>query len=63
MWYTTANQQVGVTMDFLLKISILWLALDAMILATLWYAVYTIQPMAPSWWKSVVCDYAPDSLE
>jgi len=50
-------------MNLLLRISTLWLALDAVILATLWYAVHVIQPMAPSWWKAVICDYTPDTLE
>lgn len=45
--------------DLLVKIIISWFALDALILATIWYGASTLQYQFPNWWKSVVCDYAP----
>ena len=49
-------------MDLLVKITTLWLALDFLILATVWYAASTLQPRFPGWWRAVVCDRAPESF-
>jgi len=50
-------------MDLLAKITTLWLALDAIILATVWYAASTIQPLFPRWWRAFVCERAPASFD
>jgi hypothetical protein len=49
-------------MDIFSKIAILWLALDMVILASVWYAVSTIRPLFPRWWRAFVCDRAPKSF-
>ncbi len=41
------------------KILLVWLAADAVLLATIWYATTTIQPRWTEWWKAHICDYAP----
>ncbi|NIT56062.1 MAG: hypothetical protein GWN00_07425 [Aliifodinibius sp.] len=46
---------------FLYKVFVLWLAADAIIIATIWFATSTIQPLFPGWWKAVVCDTVPTS--
>lgn len=44
----------------LLKIAILWLAVDIITLATAWYILRTLKPRVSSrWWRRVVADNAP----
>lgn len=43
----------------LYKLLAVWLALDAMLLATIWYVTSTIQPLCTDWWKANICDNAP----
>lgn len=50
-------------MDILVKAITTWLALDLFIIATLWYATSTLKTAFPNWWKSTVCDYAPESYD
>ncbi len=50
-------------MELLVKIATIWLALDLMIVATIWYATNTLQVVFPNWWKAVVCDYAPETFD
>ena len=47
-------------MDFLLKITTIWLAADIIILVSVWYAISTIRPLFPRWWRNFVCDKAPE---
>ncbi|MEM7028537.1 MAG: hypothetical protein AAF629_03005 [Chloroflexota bacterium] len=47
-------------LQLLIKIMIVWFALDIFFLATIWYMRSTLRPMFPQWWQSHVCDYAPE---
>jgi hypothetical protein len=47
----------------LYKVFTVWLAVDVIILATVWFATSTIQPLFPGWWKTVVCDTVPTLLD
>lgn len=38
---------------------IVWLSLDGLIIATGWFAVATIKPRWPEWWRRVVADELP----
>lgn len=46
-------------MELITKFGTLLIAMDVAILATIWYAKNTF----PSWWDSVVCDYAPENID
>ena len=48
-------------MDWLFKITMIWLSLDVIIFATCWYGVVVIKPRWPGWWKQVVADIDPES--
>lgn len=50
-------------MQLLMNVTAIWMALDAVIICALLIAVSVIQPLFPNWWKSVVCDYAPESFD
>jgi hypothetical protein len=43
-------------MDWLLRIIVVWLSIDIVIFATVWYAVVTIKPYYPNWWRQMVVD-------
>ncbi|MFN8453511.1 MAG: hypothetical protein U0401_02390 [Anaerolineae bacterium] len=46
-------------MNWLLQIITIWISLDIVLVATAWYAVKTIKPLFPNWWKQVVIDIEP----
>ena len=50
-------------MVLILKVVVSWLSLDVLILASVWYATSTVQPLFPGWWKAVVCDHASESFD
>jgi hypothetical protein len=50
-------------MELFLKVAIIWFVLDVLILASVWYAVSTVQPLFPGWWKAFVCDHASESID
>ncbi len=47
-------------MECLLKLIVLWLCIDAFIVATAWYAVVLIKPCFTNRWRQVVVDEMPD---
>ena len=48
-------------MSWWLKFIIIWLNIDLVILATSWYAVYTLKRYFPRWWEKVIaCEVEAD---
>ena len=47
-------------MDWLLKLALVWLSIDIVIIASVWYAVATIRPLYPGWWRRVIVDDDPE---
>ena len=43
-------------MEWLLKVTILWLSVDLVIISTLWYLSATISQLWPDWWRNVIVD-------
>lgn len=48
-------------MSWLLQLIVIWLSLDILIIATGWYAVTTLKPYFPNWWKRTIADVEPDA--
>ena len=48
-------------MSWLLQLIVIWLSIDILIIATGWYAVTTIKPYFPIWWKRTIADMEPDA--
>lgn len=42
--------------DWVLKIIVVWLSIDVVFLATVWYAVVAIKPCCLNWWRQVIVD-------
>ncbi|MDH3675436.1 MAG: hypothetical protein OES12_08055 [Anaerolineae bacterium] len=49
-------------MDWFLKFVVIWLSFDIVIIASVWYAVSTIRPLYPNWWRRVIVDDDPELL-
>jgi len=47
-------------MDWLLKFTVIWISIDIVIAATIWYGISTIRPRYPNWWRRVVVDDEPE---
>lgn len=48
-------------MDWFIKLFVLWLSVDAFILATAWYAIRAIKPAVPGLWtRYVVVEVDPE---
>lgn len=45
----------------LLELLAIWLSFDVVVFATGWYAVKTIKPSFPNWWRRHIVDYGPNS--
>ena len=45
--------------ELLYKLGILWICLNVIIIATLWYFVAVIKPHYPDWWQRVIVDQDP----
>ena len=49
-------------MDFLLKVVVIWLSVDIVLIATIWYSTVTIKKLWPDWWtQNVATAYNPVS--
>lgn len=48
-------------MSWLWQLVLIWLSIDILIIATGWYAVSTIKPHFPDWWKRTIADIEPDT--
>lgn len=48
-------------MSWLLQLTIIWLSIDILVIATGWYAMTTIKPYFPDWWKRTIADVEPDA--
>jgi hypothetical protein len=46
---------------FVVKLSIIWLAIDTITLATVWYLLAVVRPHWPAWWRRTVADDAPQN--
>ncbi|NIP25690.1 MAG: hypothetical protein GWO38_18195 [Phycisphaerae bacterium] len=42
--------------NWLSKIAVIWIGIDILIVATIWYAVTVIKPYWPTWWRRIVID-------
>ncbi len=42
---------------------IIWLTLDALIIAGIWYGITVVKTRHPQWWKQVIVDDEPDSYQ
>jgi hypothetical protein len=47
-------------LEWLLKFLVIWLSIDIIIIATVWYCNSTLKPFCPDWWRRVIVD---DSLD
>jgi hypothetical protein len=47
-------------MAWWLQLFLIWLSIDTVIIATIWYGVATLKPNFPNWWKRVIVDIEPD---
>lgn len=43
-------------MDWLLKGVIVWVSIDVLLIASIWYLSQTIMQLWPDWWREVVVD-------
>ncbi len=50
-------------MSWSLQLIVIWLSLDILIIATGWYAVTTLKPYFPNWWKRTIADVEPEIVE
>jgi len=50
-------------MNTWLELIIIWLILDALIMAGVWLAINTIKPRYPEFWKRVIVDRESDTTE
>jgi hypothetical protein len=48
---------------WLFKVTILWAAIDLVVIITGWYAVTVIKRRFPNWWKRTIADTAPPELD
>lgn len=42
--------------SWLSKLAVVWIGIDILIVATIWYAITVIKPYWPTWWKRHVMD-------
>ena len=49
----------GSKVIWFMNLIIIWLALDLIILATIWYGYNTLRIYFPRWWKRSICDELP----
>lgn len=47
-------------LEWLLKFAVIWISIDAVVMATGWYMTTTIRPLFPNWWRQVVVDEDPE---
>ena len=47
-------------LEWLLNFSIMWISVDIVIFATVWYLATTIKPRYPNWWKRIIADNDPN---
>ena len=50
-------------MSWLLQLIVIWLSIDILVIITGWYAVTTIKPYFPNWWKRTIADVEPEMVE
>jgi len=50
-------------MSWLLQLIVIGLSIEILIMATGWYAVTTIKPYFPNWWKRTIADVEPEMVE
>lgn len=43
----------------LLKFATVWLILDVIIIAVMWYFSTVIKPRCPDWWRRMIADQNP----
>jgi hypothetical protein len=43
-------------MEWLFKGIIIWLSVDAVLIATIWYLSITLSQLWPDWWRRVIVD-------
>ncbi len=46
-------------MDWIVKISVGWISISSVIVATGWYAANVCPRVCPNWWKRVIIDDMP----
>jgi hypothetical protein len=46
-------------MEFLLKLSVIWVSASIIVISTAWYLAVTIPQRWPDWWRRVVVDSDP----
>lgn len=46
----------------IVKLAAIWLAVDLLIVATVWYLATVIKPRFPHWWKREVIDDEPRTI-
>jgi hypothetical protein len=49
-------------MPWFLQLIVIWLSIDILVIATGWYAVTTIKPYFPNWWKRTIADIEPEII-
>ena len=49
-------------MFWLLQLIVIWLTIDILVITTGWYAVTTIKPYFPNWWKRTIADIEPEII-
>jgi hypothetical protein len=57
------NWLASLTQIWLVKLLILWVAIDIITIATGWYGVKVIRQRFPNWWKNNIADIAPPELD
>ena len=50
-------------MNTWLELIIIWLILDVFILAGAWLTINTIKPRYPEFWKRIIVDDEPDTID
>lgn len=48
-------------MDWLIKVAVVWLSVDIVLLATVWYVAVIVKQLWPDWWSRVVIDIDPET--
>ena len=50
-------------MNAWLELIIIWLILDAFIMAGVWFAINAVRPRYPELWKRIIVDDEPDTID
>ena len=51
------------SIELLKKITVIWLVIDIVEIATIWYLISTVRPLIPGFWQQYICRDLPVDFE